>query len=197
MGVMTASDSFVDFLKDSLSGLGPVNVRRMFGGAGVYADGVMFGLVTQDTLYLKADVQSQRAFEAEGLQPFKYESRGRVIAVSYWRIPERLLDDPDEMVIWARRALLAARIAAAEGRPKRASRAKPRRKKRAARRPASARPRNAQDVEAGYSLATLTGRFTGLRRKAGTLSAKPERAGCCCCSCGGCCRGRSGRACAA
>lgn len=139
MGVMTASDSFVDFLKDSLSGLGPVNVRRMFGGAGVYADGVMFGLVTQDTLYLKADVQSQRAFEAEGLQPFKYEGRGRVIAMSYWRIPERLLDDPDEMVIWARRALLAARIAAAEGRPKRASRAKPRRKKRAARRPASAR----------------------------------------------------------
>ena len=135
MGVMTASDSFVDFLKDSLSGLGPVSVRRMFGGAGVYADGVMFGLVTQDTLYLKADVHSQRAFEAEGLQPFKYEGRGRVIAMSYWRIPERLLDDPDEMVIWARRALLAARIAAAEG----ASRAKPRRKKRAARRPASAR----------------------------------------------------------
>jgi DNA transformation protein len=58
MGVMTASDSFVDFLKDSLSGLGPVSVRRMFGGAGVYADGVMFGLVAQDALYLKADVPS-------------------------------------------------------------------------------------------------------------------------------------------
>jgi DNA transformation protein len=59
--------------------------------------------------------------------------------MSYWRIPERLLDDPDEMVIWARRALLAARIAAAEGRPKRASRAKLKRNKRDVRRSASAR----------------------------------------------------------
>ena len=52
---MTASAGFVELLKDALSGLGPVSVRRMFGGAGVYADGVMFGLVADDTLYLKAD----------------------------------------------------------------------------------------------------------------------------------------------
>jgi DNA transformation protein and related proteins len=107
---MTASESFVELLKDALSGLGPVSVRHMFGGAGIYADGVMFGLISGDTLYLKADKQSQPAFEAEGLQPFTYQARGkRRIAMSYWRIPERLLDDPDEMVEWARRALAAAR----------------------------------------------------------------------------------------
>lgn len=106
---MTASDGFIELLKDSLRGLGPVSVRRMFGGAGVYADGVMFGLVADDTLYLKADDATKRAFEAEGQVPFVYEGRGKVIAMSYWRIPERLLDDPDEMVDWARTALGVAR----------------------------------------------------------------------------------------
>jgi DNA transformation protein len=107
---MTASESFVDLLEDALSGLGPVSVRRMFGGAGVYAEGVMFGLISGDTLYLKADSQSRHAFEAEGLQPFTYQARGkRRIAMSYWRIPERLLDNPDKMVDWAKVALAVAR----------------------------------------------------------------------------------------
>ena len=84
---MTARDGFIEQLKDALHGLGPVSVRRMFGGAGVYADGVMFGLIADDTLYLKADDATKRAFEAEGLDPFAYEGRGKVIAMSYWRIP--------------------------------------------------------------------------------------------------------------
>jgi len=117
---MTASAGFVELVKDALSGLGPVSVRRMFGGAGVYADGVMFGLIADDTLYLKADDATKRAFEAEGQGPFVYAGRGRTIAMSYWRIPERLLDDSEEMVEWARSALGVARRKAA---------AKPRRKK--------------------------------------------------------------------
>ncbi len=110
---MTASDGFIELLKDSLRGLGPVSVRRMFGGAGVYADGVMFGLIADDTFYLKADDETRRAFEAEGLAPFVYDGSGRTVAMSYWRIPERLLDDPDEMVGWARTALGVARRKAA------------------------------------------------------------------------------------
>lgn len=123
---MTASEGFVELLKDALSGLGPVSVRRMFGGAGVYAGGVMFALISDDTLYLKADAQSQPAFEAEGLEPFVYQSRGRTIALSYWRAPERLLDDPDEMLAWARRALAAADVAARRQRRDRIGRGKPR-----------------------------------------------------------------------
>ncbi len=110
---MTASDGFIEFLNDALSGLGPVSVRRMFGGAGVYVDGVMFGLVADDTLYLKADDATRRAFEIEGQGPFVYGSRGRATTMSYWRAPERLLDDPDEMAAWARTALGVARRAAA------------------------------------------------------------------------------------
>jgi DNA transformation protein len=110
---MAASDGFIDLLRDALSGLGTVSVRRMFGGAGVYADGLIFGLVADDTLYLKADEATKRAFEAEGQGPFVYGGRGKAIAMSYWRIPERLLDDPDEMVGWARTALGVARRAVA------------------------------------------------------------------------------------
>lgn len=90
----------------------------MFGGAGVYADGVMFGLVADDTLYLKADDETRRAFEAEGLDRFGYDARGKRIDLPYWRVPERLLDDPEQMVAWARTALGVARRAAV-ARPKR------------------------------------------------------------------------------
>jgi len=115
---MSASEGFVELLKDTMRGLGPVSVRRMFGGAGIYADGVMFGLIADDTLYLKADEKTKRDFEVEGLGPFVYEGGGRTIAMSYWRIPERLLDDPDEMAAWARTALGVAQRATA-AKPKR------------------------------------------------------------------------------
>jgi len=121
---MSASEGFVELLKDSMHGLGPVSVRRMFGGAGIYADGVMFGLIADDTLYLKANDETKRNFEAEGLGPFVYEGGGRTVAMSYWRIPERLLDDPDEMVAWARIALGVAQRAAA-AKPKRVKTGKP------------------------------------------------------------------------
>jgi DNA transformation protein len=129
---MAASEGFIALLKDVLGGLGPVGVRRMFGGAGVYADGVMFGLVADDTLYLKADEETKGAFEAEGLRCYGYggQGKGKRIDLPYWRAPERLLDDPDEMVEWARVALGVARRAAA---------AKPKRK--TARRPVRKTPR--------------------------------------------------------
>jgi DNA transformation protein and related proteins len=112
---MAASEGFIELLVDVLGGLGPVSVRRMFGGAGVYADGVMFGLVADDTLYLKADDATKGAFEAEGLGPYGYGGAGKRIDLPYWRIPERLLDDPDEMVAWARVALgVACRAKAAK-----------------------------------------------------------------------------------
>jgi DNA transformation protein len=104
---VSASASFIEHVKETLAGLGPVSVRRMFGGAGVYADGVMFALIADDALYLKADDVSKRAFEAEGARPFLYESRGRPIVMSYWRVPDRLLDDPDAMVSWGRTAIFS------------------------------------------------------------------------------------------
>ncbi len=106
---MTASPEYVEHLQDALLPLGDVRVRRMFGGAGVFLDGTMFGLVFDDMLFLKADAETVGDFEAEGLQAITYERLGRTIALSYWEAPERLLDDPDELLDWCRRAWQAGR----------------------------------------------------------------------------------------
>jgi DNA transformation protein and related proteins len=102
-----------EFIRDLFAPFGPVTVRRMFGGAGIFADGLMFGLVVAETIYLKADETSIADFEREGSQPFTY-SRGKKSgrptrhALPYWRLPERLYDDADELAIWAARAFAIA-----------------------------------------------------------------------------------------
>lgn len=106
---MSASHSFIEHLKECLGEMGPITVRRMFGGAGVYADGVMFALVAGDALYFKTDETTRGAFDAEGLGPFVFASKGKDMRTSYWRAPDRLFDDPSEMVTWGRTALDAAR----------------------------------------------------------------------------------------
>jgi len=100
---MSGKSAFTDFLKEQMAGFGLVRVKRMFGGAGIYHDGLMFALVADDVLYLKADEDTKSAFESEGLGPFVYEAKGGKKAVmSYWRAPERCLDDIDEMADWCR-----------------------------------------------------------------------------------------------
>ena len=106
---MPVSRAYKAFVQDLLSDFGPVSIRNMFSGAGIYADGVMFAILVDDTLYLKADALSARDFAAEGKGPFTYRPKGRApVAMSYWEVPERLLDDPEELVTWARRAHAAA-----------------------------------------------------------------------------------------
>ena len=120
---MAISEDFLDFLKDQLRGLGPITARRMFSGAGIYCDGIIFALLLRDTLHFKVDDANRAAYEAEGMQPFTYQARGKPVRMeAYWRVPERLLDDPDEMLLWARDALAAGRRAAAgKKKPKRKS----------------------------------------------------------------------------
>jgi len=111
---MASTAEFLDFLKDQLRGLGHVTTRRMFSGAGIYCDGVIFALMLRDTLYFKVDDGNRRAYEAEGLEPFSYEAKGKTVTIgAYWRVPERLFDAPDEMLEWARAAFAAGRRAAA------------------------------------------------------------------------------------
>jgi DNA transformation protein len=105
-----------DRIVEMFAAFGPVVPRRMFSGFGVFADGTMFALVARDTLYLKADRRTLPAFEREGQGPFTYTAKGRKRAsMSYWRAPDRLYDDPDELAAWARDALAAAHRS---GRPK-------------------------------------------------------------------------------
>ncbi len=108
---MATTDGFLDMLRDQLAGLGPVTIRRMFSGAGLYLDGAMFALVAVDVLYFKADAETKAVFEAEGLGPFVYQGRSKPVAMSYWRAPERVYDDPEEMIAFARIASSVARKA--------------------------------------------------------------------------------------
>jgi DNA transformation protein len=103
-----------DHLRELFAQFRPVSVRRMFSGAGVFAEGVIIALVIRDVVYLKADAATQPAFEQEGCAPFSYLAKGqRRIVGSFWRMPERLYDDPDELAVWAEQALAVAQRAAA------------------------------------------------------------------------------------
>ncbi len=108
---MTASTEFIELVKELLAPLGPIMVRRMFGGAGVYCDAVVFAFIDDDTLFLKTDEVGRAEFQSEGMGPFTYMTKdGPGTLMSYWRAPERLLDEPEEIVVWARRALATARL---------------------------------------------------------------------------------------
>jgi DNA transformation protein and related proteins len=104
-----------EHIRELFREFGEVRLRRMFGGAGLYADGVMFALLSDELIYLKADAVSAPDFERENCPPFQYDTKtGRRAVMSYWRLPERLYDDADELAQWARRALTVARQAAAD-----------------------------------------------------------------------------------
>lgn len=96
-------------LRELFAGFGPVTVRRLFGGAGIYSSSIMFALVHDGVVYLKVDDGNVAGFERENLAPFTYKTKtGRRGVMSYRRMPDRLYDDPDELALWARAALAAA-----------------------------------------------------------------------------------------
>ena len=105
------------------SAFGPVTVRRMFGGAGIYADGTMFALIADGVIYLKAgEQQCRRRSSAKGSRRSPTRgARASARVMSYRRMPDRLYDDPDELAVWARAALAAA-LRSAKPRAKRPSR---------------------------------------------------------------------------
>lgn len=86
----------------------------MFSGAGIFADGLMFGLIVRDVIYLRADATNIADFEREGCSPFTYtcgkkSGRPSEHILPYCRPPERLYDDPDKLAVWARRAFAAVK----------------------------------------------------------------------------------------
>jgi len=112
---MVASADFAEFLCEQLAPLGRISMRRMFGKTGVFCDGVMLGMVTENTLYFRVDEHNRETFkEARSSPPLNYRKKGTLIDLSFWRVPERLIDEPDELVVWARSALAAARRVAAK-----------------------------------------------------------------------------------
>ncbi|MDR3498062.1 MAG: TfoX/Sxy family protein [Parvibaculum sp.] len=103
---MPVSPEYKEFIVEQLERLGPVKMRGMFGGAGVYLDDLMFGVIFDETLYFKVDDRNRADYEAEGKGPFTFEmTDGTTGHLRYYEVPERLYDEPDELVQWARKAL--------------------------------------------------------------------------------------------
>ena len=99
---------FIPFVQELLEDWAPVSARRMFGGHGLYHEGLMFAIVMDQRLYHKADEVNRPDFEALGLGPFTYAMKGKDVALSYWAAPDTLFDDPQEAVHWAQSAWDAA-----------------------------------------------------------------------------------------
>lgn len=110
---MPNSREFLDYLVDRLGPMGDVRARPMFGGHGLFLDGLMFAIISSDTLYLKVDDGTRDRYDAAGLAPFR-PSADRPKTMSYYPLPDAVFEDQDALVEWAREAFAAA----LRGRPK-------------------------------------------------------------------------------
>ena len=121
---MAISPEFAEHLRDLFGAIGPIETRRMFGGAGVYLGDAMFALVVDDTLYMKADAELAQVYAEAGSEPFSYDTRDGVRTIpGLMRLPDSALDDADEALDWARRSLIPAELAAIEKRAAKARKA--------------------------------------------------------------------------
>lgn len=108
MDTKISRDEFTQHMADVFRLFGPITLRRMFAGHGIFRDGIMFGLVYKETLYLKVDEQNLHNFRDQGLTQFTYVRQGKIIGLSYYQAPEDLLDDINKAVLWARSSYEAA-----------------------------------------------------------------------------------------
>ncbi|MCZ6818564.1 MAG: TfoX/Sxy family protein [Calditrichaeota bacterium] len=109
---MTAKNEFVEHLLELLASFGEVHARRMFGGHGIYREELMFGLVANNTLYLKTDQMNRPEFEALGLDCFEYQKKDKKVKIAYYEAPPECLENAGEMLRWAESAYGAALRAA-------------------------------------------------------------------------------------
>ncbi len=117
---MAVSPEFQAFVAELLAPVGPVAIRRMFGGAGAFYDDVMFALIIGEVLYFKVDETNRADFEAAGKGPFSYQTKhGRRALGGYFELPDEIFEAPDEFAVWARRSIDVALRAQAAKRPKR------------------------------------------------------------------------------
>jgi len=109
---------FVAYVVELLQSIGPVRAKAMFGGHGIFLDGVMFGLIADSVLYFKVDKETRNEFSAKGLEAFTYSKKGKEYKMSYYQAPEEVLEDADEMNFWANKAYGAALKTASKKRTK-------------------------------------------------------------------------------
>jgi DNA transformation protein len=105
---MASTQEFIAFLHEVFENLGPIHAKRMFGGYGIYHDGLMFGLVVDNQLYLKVDDENRHFFVAQKLGPFVYAMKGKSVQLSYHLAPEAMMDERELAALWGRRSWDAA-----------------------------------------------------------------------------------------
>jgi DNA transformation protein len=106
---MVASESFVEFLREQLNPAGRITFRRMFGTTGVFCDGLMIGLVSDDVFYMRVDDLNRDLFvEAGAGAPYTYVKQGETVPLAFLRAPESILDESSEFLALTRESLAAA-----------------------------------------------------------------------------------------
>ena len=101
---MSVSNEFIEYVLDQFRDWGGVSARKMFGGAGLYRDGKMFGLIADDVVYLKVDETNREQYEAAGCVPFKpWDDKPMVM--SFWELPADVFETPGELIEWAQESL--------------------------------------------------------------------------------------------
>ena len=113
MSISLRQKEFVEYIVDLSQVIGPVYSKRMFGGYGVFLEGLMFGLIFRNTLYLKVDGNSRDYYISRGLEPFSYERQGKRLNLDYYEAPEEVFDDVTVMKKWCNCAFEVAMRAAA------------------------------------------------------------------------------------
>jgi DNA transformation protein len=106
---MPKHSEYLDYTLELLAPLGQITSRSMFGGYGIYRDGVIFAIVIDETLYFKVTADNQADYMQAGSQPFTYsKSDGKTATMSYWEVPLEVLEDQDQLLAWARKAYATA-----------------------------------------------------------------------------------------
>jgi DNA transformation protein and related proteins len=120
--MVSARNEFVDYVVELMAEWAEVSARKMFGGYGLYREGLMFGLIVEDELFFKTDSNNVAQFERAGSHPFVYQSQTRTVQMSYWSAPAASLDSPAEMCEWCQSAygsaLRAQAVKASKGKRK-------------------------------------------------------------------------------
>lgn len=114
MALGSSENEYIAYLVDLLQTVGPVNAKKMFGGYGIFLEGLMFALVADSTLYLKADQETEEDFKDKGMEKFVYYKKGKQYSMSYYRAPEEVIEEEGEMYDWGHKAFAAALRAAAK-----------------------------------------------------------------------------------
>ena len=123
---MPVSSDYLAYVLEQLAGLPGVASKRMFGGVGLYCEELFFGLIDNDTLYLRVNDDNRADYTARGMSQFRPYADRPELSMSYYEAPADVLEDPAQLVSWARRSVAVAMAAAKPARAAKTAKPAPR-----------------------------------------------------------------------